>query len=168
MRPLLHAVRKLDRVPILVACGALFALMVMTFFDVILRSTFNAPIEAATELTRIFVAIAVFSVLPHVSVTNYHICVDLTDGLFQRYRLEKLRDGLILIASGVMLFWPTQRVIVLAERTRSYGDVTEYLAIPQFYIMWFIAIATGIAAVSMVVAGLLTLLAPQLLRDDTQ
>ncbi|WP_397541975.1 TRAP transporter small permease subunit [Roseovarius salis] len=168
MRPFLHAVRKLDRVPILVACAALFALMVMTFFDVILRSSFNAPIEAATELTRIFVAIIVFSVLPHVSVTNYHISVDLTDSLFRRYRLERVRDGIILLASGVMLIWPTQRVVVLAERTRSYGDVTEYLAIPQFYIMWFIAIATGIAAAAMVVAGLLHFLAPHLLRDDAQ
>jgi TRAP-type C4-dicarboxylate transport system permease small subunit len=168
MRRLLNAVRKLDRIPILVACVALFGLMVMTFFDVFLRSTFNAPIEAATELTRIAVAVMVFAVLPHVSVTNYHISVDLTDPVFRRYRLDRLRDGVILIACAVMMIWPTQRVIVLAERTRSYGDVTEYLGLPQFYIMWFIAIATGIAALSMAVAGLLTLFAPQLLRDDTQ
>ena len=168
MRSLLHAVRTLDRIPVLVACAALFALMVMTFCDVILRSTFNAPIEAATELTRIFVAVMVFAVLPHVSVTNHHISVDLADGLFHRYRLERARDGLIAIASGVMLIWPVQRVIVLAERTRSYGDVTEYLAIPQFYMMWFIAIATGIAAASMAVTGVLQLTAPHLLRDDAQ
>ena len=168
MRSLLHAVRKLDRIPILVACAALFALMAMTFFDVILRSTFNAPIEAATELTRIFVAVMVFAVLPHVSVGNHHISVDLTDGLFRRYRLERVRDGVILVASGVMLIWPVQRIVVLAERTRSYGDVTEYLAIPQFYIMWFIAIGTGIAAASMVIAGVLKLAAPHLLGDDAQ
>lgn len=168
MRSLLHAVRKLDRIPIFVACAALFALMVMTFFDVILRSTFNAPIEAATELTRIFVAVMVFAVLPHVSVGNHHISVDLTDGLFRRYRLERVRDAALLIVSGAMLIWPVQQVVVLAERTRSYGDVTEYLAIPQFYIMWFIAIATGIAAAAMAVAGVLKLTAPHLLGDDAQ
>mgnify|MGYP006427192591 CR=1 FL=1 len=168
MRVFLTVVSKLDRIPILVACAALFALMVMTFCDVILRSSFNAPIEAATELTRIFVAVSVFAVLPHVSVSNHHISVDLADGLFHRYRLERARDGLILIASGVMLIWPIWQVVVLAERTRSYGDVTEYLKLPQFYMMWFIAIATGIAAAAMVVAGLLHLFAPHLLRDDAQ
>lgn len=167
MRSLLSIIRRLDRLPIIVACLALFGLMVMTFFDVILRSTFNAPIQAATELTRIAVAIMVFAVLPHVSVTNYHISVDLTDPIFRRYRLDRIRDGVVLIASAVMLIWPTQRVIILAERARSYGDVTEYLAIPQFYVMWFIGIATGTAALSMLVAGLLTFFAPNLLRDET-
>ena len=147
---------------------ALFALMVMTFCDVILRSSFNAPIQAATELTRIFVAVMVFAVLPHVSVTITISASISPTGSFRRYRLDRIRDGLMLIASAVMLIWPVQRVVVLAERTRSYGDVTEYLAIPQFYMMWFIAIATGTAAASMAVAGLLHLAAPHLLRDDAQ
>jgi len=34
--------------------------------------------------------------------------------------------------------------------------------------MWFIAIATGIAAASMAVTGVLQLAAPHLLRDDAQ
>ena len=42
-------------------------MMIMTFFDVVLRSTINTPIEAATELTRILMAVVVFSALPVVS-----------------------------------------------------------------------------------------------------
>ena len=45
----------------------------------------------------------------------------------------------------------------LAERARDYGDVTEYLAIPQFYIGWFIALMTFVSAFVLVARGLITL-----------
>ncbi len=168
MGSLLKLIRSASAVPVLIACIALFVLMVMTFFDVILRSAFNSPIEAATELTRIFMAVIVFSVLPVISVNGGHIAVDLTDGIFMRYRLHRVRDGLIHILSGAMLYWPVQRVWTLAERARDYGDVTEYLAIPTFYIGWFIALFTAISALAMIVTGLLHLFAPHLLSERTQ
>ncbi len=168
MGSLLKLIRSASAIPVLIACIALFVLMVMTFFDVILRSMFNSPIEAATELTRIFMAIIVFSVLPVISVNGGHIAVDLTDGIFMRFRLHRIRDALIHILSGAMLYWPVQRVWVLAERARDYGDVTEYLAIPTFYIGWFIALFTAISALAMIVTGLLHLFAPQLLSESAQ
>ncbi|WP_372885825.1 TRAP transporter small permease [Shimia sp.] len=165
MAVLLHFIRRLSDIPVLVACAALFLLMVMTFCDVILRSLFNAPIEAATELTRILMAVLVFAVLPVISARADHIAVDLTDGFFARYRLSRLRDGLVFLGSGVMLIWPAKRVWVLAERARDYGDVTEYLSIPQFYVGWFITLFTAIAALAMIVTGLLHLFAPHLLSE---
>jgi TRAP-type transport system small permease protein len=155
----------LVEVPIWLACAALFILMVMTFCDVILRSSFDAPIEAATELTRIFVAVMVFAVMPHISVNDGHIAVDLTDGIFERFRLSRIRNGLILILSGVLLSWPVSQVWTLAERTRDYGDVTEYLALPQYLTMWFIAAGITLAAAAMVLAGVLTLVAPRILKE---
>lgn len=155
----------LVQVPIWLACVCLFVLMVMTFSDVILRSSFDAPIEAATELTRIFVAVMVFSVMPHISVTDGHIAVDLTDGLFERFRLSRIRNGVILILSGVLMAWPVAQVWTLAERTRGYGDVTEYLGLPQFLTMYLIGAGITISAVAMVIAGVLTLVAPGILRE---
>lgn len=166
MGSLLHAIRRLSDIPVFVACTALFILMVMTFCDVILRSAFNAPLEAAPELTRIFMAILVFSVLPVISARSGQIAVDLTDGLFARYRLTRVRDGIIYLSSGIMLYWPVKRVWVLAERARDYGDVTEYLHIPQFYMGWFIAVFTAMAAMAMIVTGLLHLFAPHLLTES--
>ncbi len=168
MPSLLKLARAASAVPVVIACITLFVLMVMTFCDVILRSIFNSPIEAATELTRIFMAVIVFSVLPVISVNGGHIAVDLTDGFFLRYRLHRIRDGLIHILSGAMLYWPVQRVWVLADRARDYGDVTEYLGIPTFYIGWFIALFTAISAVAMIVTGLLHLFAPRLLSEASQ
>ena len=155
--------------PILVASITLFALMVLTFCDVILRSAFNAPIEAATELTRIAIALIVFSALPLLSARGQHISVDLLDPLFARFRLARWRDGLVNILCGVMLYFPAERVIDLAERARSSGDRTEYLNIPTFYIGWFIAIMSFATALVLLLRGAVILFAPSklgLIRND--
>lgn len=164
MQSFINLLSKVSILPILVSSLALFLLMVMTFFDVLLRSTINSPIEAATELTRIFMAIIVFSVLPVVSANREHITVDLTDAIFTQFNLAKVRDAIVTLACGVMLIWPTLQVHVLAERLRSYGDVTEYLAIPQFYAGWFIAIITGLTSIILIIQGLIMLFKPSLLE----
>ena len=145
-------------IPVFLASVALFILMGLTFCDVLFRSLFNAPIEAATEITRLLMAVIVFSVLPLVSVQKKHIAVDLCDGLFQTLHLERLRDGLLFLICGLLMIWPAWRVMVLAERARDYGDVTEYLGIPTFWVGWFIALMLGVTALALAVHGLRTLL----------
>ncbi|GLQ17394.1 TRAP transporter small permease [Maritalea porphyrae] len=166
MKSALKLVRQLSQVPIFLASAVLFLLMAMTFADVIMRSTFNSPIEAATELTRMFMAIIVFLILPIISGKQEHIVVDLADPLFTNKWVVRIRDTIINLACGAMLLWPAQRIVVLAERARDYGDVTEYLSIPQFYIGWFIAIMTFISAFVLIARGLITLFAPQYLEEQ--
>ena len=151
----------LTRIPAWLAAITLFCLMVMTFFDVLLRSLFNNPIEAATELTRLFMAIIVFACLPLITWKGEHIIVDLLDRFFTGWA-ERLREAVINITSGILLFWPVWRLQVLAERARSNGDTTEYLQIPQFYIAWFITAITAITALLLIVRGLLYLFKPAL------
>lgn len=136
------------------AGASLFAMMTMTFVDVILRSTINQPIEAATELTRILMAVVVFSMLPLVSVKGQHITVDLFDSFLPAIA-KRMLDSFIAIGCGVMLFWPAQRCIVLANRAREYGDVTEYLSIPTFYLAWFITLSVFVTALALIVRGVL-------------
>lgn len=137
----------LARMPIWLAALALFALMCMTFLDVLLRSVANNPIESATELTRLFMAIVVFASLPSVTWSGKHIVVDLMDPLFPP-RAARARDIAIDLACCAILLWPAKRVWDLAERSRDFGDVTEYLGFPQHFAGWFIAIfaaATSLA-----------------------
>ena len=135
----------------------------MTFFDVILRSTINDPIESATELTRLFMGIMVFAALPVISWRGEHIVVDLLDPLFSA-PLARIRDAIINLFSGALLLWPAWRVWALAERALNYGDVTEYLNIPQFYIAYFIALMTFITALSLLARGLAFIFAPHLVQ----
>jgi len=138
-------------------------MMALTFADVIFRSAFNTPIQAATELIRIAMAIIVFTALPVISWRNEHISVDLLDRFFSD-RLDRIHSGLVNIFCGLMLLWPAQRVAVLAERAASYGDVTEYLGIPQSYVAWMVAASTLVTAITLIGRGLLTLFRKQTSR----
>lgn len=62
---------------------------------------------------------------------------------------------------GVMLYWPASRVVVLAKRAQSYGDTTEYLNWPVFYLSWFIAIMTFATMVALILRGLALMFAPK-------
>ncbi len=145
--------------PTWLAALTLFCLMTMTFVDVVLRSVANNPIESATELTRFFMAIIVFSSLPIVTWKGSHIVVDLMDPFFSR-QLARVRDIVIDLFSGVVLLWPAKRVWELAERARDFGDVTEYLGFPQFVIGWFIAFFTFVTAFVLIARGLVRVFAP--------
>ena len=156
----------INQIPVYVACVALFALMIMTFSDVVLRSVANAPLSSAAELTRVLMAVVVFSVMPIVSGSGKHISVDLTDGVFQRLGLSRWRDAAIYLICGGLLFWPMQRVWVLAERARDFGDVTEFLRIPIFYVGWFIAASLVITMAAMVIRGVLIIIRPDLVEPS--
>ena len=132
--------------PTWLACFALFALMLMTFIDVTLRSAMNNPLEWGTELTI-------------VSWKGSHIVVDLMDPLFSR-RMALIRDILIDLISGFALLWPAKRVWDLAERARSFGDVTEYMGFPQYIPGWFIAFFTLATAIVFIVRGITRIVAP--------
>ena len=164
MKSFARVLNRLTELPMLLAATTLFVLMVLTFADVIMRSTFSAPIEAATELTRIAMAVIVFSALPVISGRAEHIVVDLLDPLFRKAGIERVLDGLMTLVCGVLLIWPAMRSFDLANRARSYGDLTEYLSIPVFYITWFIAFMTLVTAITMALRGIIILFRPGLLR----
>lgn len=164
MGRLVNFVTVASQIPVLTACAALFFLMVMTFADVILRSTINAPIEAAPELTRMSIAVVVFAAMPVLSARGNHISVDLLDGIFARFRLIRIRDAAMAFVCGAILWLPARRVIDLAERSRSYGDTTEFLNWPVFYMSWFIAIMTFATVAALILRGVLLLFAPHYLK----
>jgi TRAP-type C4-dicarboxylate transport system permease small subunit len=166
MNQLAYLIRTAAKLPIFVSCLALFFLMVMTFADVLLRSILNNPIQAATELTRMSLAIVVFAAVPVVSAQGDHISVDLLDPTFKKWGLLRWRDAVVALICGVMLWWPAGRVIDLAERSRSYGDTTEYLNIPVFYISWFIALMTYVTMAALILRGLTLIFAPSFMKEQ--
>lgn len=159
--------RHLMKMPELVAALALFSLMLLTFTDVMLRSIFNAPFQFTADMTRVLMAITVFSVMPSLSLAGRQISVDLLDPLFHRFNLIRISDAIISFICGALLFWPAQRIWVLAERSRSYGDVMEYLGIGLHYIGWFIAAMTALTGIVLLVRAALLALAPHKLEALT-
>jgi TRAP-type C4-dicarboxylate transport system permease small subunit len=156
--------RRSLRMPAYMASVALFSLMVLTFCDVMLRSILNAPIESAADLTRLLMAITVFSVLPSVSAKGQQISVDLLDDKFIKFGSMHWREAVVSLFCGGILLLPAERVFVLAERARSYGDVMEYLGLPLHYIGWFVALMTVLTAIALIARGFVALFRPDLLE----
>lgn len=154
-------IRGTDLLLALIASAALFALMAMTFLDVTMRSVFNASIQEATELTRIFMAILVFASLPGLMARGGAISIDLLDPLFRRLGIQTLVSSLVSLFAGVILFWPVQRLWVLVVRTRDYGEVTEYLHIPQYLVLGFITMAVAVTGLVAMARGIMLLIYPR-------
>jgi len=160
----MHNLSLFSRLPGIMAALALFVLMSLTFTDVVLRSVWNAPIEVAADMTRLLMAIMVFSVLPVMSAQGTHIGVDLLDGVFEKLGLTRVLDVVVNIFCGIILFWPAKRVFDLAERSRSYGDEMEYLGLPLHYLGWFIAVMTGITALALLFRAVAVMIRPKFLE----
>lgn len=129
-----------------VAGAMLFVLMAMTCIDVAGRYLLNQPLDGATELTRLLMAVIVFAVLPVVSWREQHVSVDLLDNVFPK-PLVGWRQGLLSLICSLAMAGLCYRIWALAWRAQEYGDVTEYLRIPLFPVILFISLLCGLTAV---------------------
>ena len=128
-----------------VSAVVLFVLMAMTCVDVFGREVLAAPLDGATELTRLMLGIIVFGVLPAVSRREDHVTVDLLDPFFPP-RAARIREALLNLVCAVALSAVCWRVWFVGVDQLEYGDATEFLRIPLGPVSWFIAVLSGIAA----------------------
>jgi len=139
----------------LIASVTLFSLMVITCVDVIGRYVFNAPLSGSIELTEMALGILVFSVFPVNAWRNEHIVVDMLDK-FTPPIVHLLRTVLLNVVAAIALFFVGQRIIVLANRSLSYGEESEYLAIPLGWAMNFIGAMCWLSAFGLLTLGILS------------
>ena len=140
-----RAERWLTRPLALLGAILLFTLMVLTCIDVMGRYLFNAPLQGATELTRLLMGGIIFAALPAVCLREDHVTVDLLDTLTPKW-LVRARQLVINLTCTVILAVISWRVWLLAERAGQYGDRTEYLQIPVAPVVYFIALMCAMAA----------------------
>ncbi|MCC5884544.1 MAG: TRAP transporter small permease [Halomonas sp.] len=128
-----------------VAGATLFAMMLLTTADVTGRYFFNSPILGTVELTQLMLAALVFLSLPVVCWREEHVSVDLLDSVFPA-RLIWIRQVLVnLIVTGA-LWIMARRVWALGNRAMEWGDVTEFLRIPNGYLIYLISIMLAVSA----------------------
>ena len=80
----------------------LFAMMAVTFADVVGRYLFSAPIYGAAEIIQVMLAITIFSAMGLVSHNDQHIAVDVFDAPLSRM-FGRTRDILIGAVSTIGL-----------------------------------------------------------------
>ncbi|XKH59982.1 TRAP transporter small permease [Halomonas sediminis] len=128
-----------------VAGATLFALMLLTTADVVGRYFFNAPILGTVELTQQMLAAVVFLSLPVACWREEHISVDLLDAVFPA-RFIWLRQLIVNLVVALALWVIADRVWSLAERAFAWGDVTEFLRIPNGYLIYLISLMLFLSA----------------------
>lgn len=140
-----------------VAGATLFAMMLLTTADVTGRYFFNSPILGTVELTQLMLAALVFLSLPVVCWREEHVSVDLLDAVFPP-RLIWIRQVIVnLIVTGA-LWLMAGRVWALGERAMQWGDVTEFLRIPNGYLIYLMAIMLAASAALTLLRALFYLL----------
>ena len=136
----------LDQLCSLISGIALFAIMVLTFFDVTGRKLLDNSITGSLELTELLMVVVIFGALPLVSRKGEHVVFDSMDPYLPDF-VKKIQRALVhllcavsLIALG-WLMWKTGGDFL------ETGETTAQLKIikaPFIYGMGLLCAFTGI------------------------
>jgi TRAP-type C4-dicarboxylate transport system permease small subunit len=113
----------------LVAAIALFAMMTLTFADVIGRKLLNASIPGSLELTELLMLAVIFVALPLTSLHGEHVVFDLLESMLP-VRLLTWQHRIANLVCVALLLGGTWLVTLRAGRTLEGGDVTAQLGLP--------------------------------------
>ncbi len=134
-------------------CGiALFAIMALTFFDVIGRKFLSQSIPGSLELTELLMVIVIFAGLPLVSMRGEHVVFDTMDGFLPTWALALQKAIVNLLCTAAMLglawvMWGN------GDQFMASGETTAQLKLlkaPFIYGMAILCALTGLVHFGMV------------------
>jgi TRAP-type C4-dicarboxylate transport system permease small subunit len=128
------------------ASAILFAMMVLTFVDVVARYVFSRPVRGAFEVTELMLLVLIFAGLPLVSYADEHAVMDFVDRLLSPKGQRVLRAAIHLVCAA-MLFLLTWLVWLKADRIWAYRDATDVLRIVYGPFVYLMAIMIGLTGV---------------------
>jgi TRAP-type C4-dicarboxylate transport system permease small subunit len=123
----------------------LFAMMMLTFVDVIARYFFSRSITGGFEITEIMLATLIFCGLPLITLRDGHITVDLLEGFFGN-TFKLLRDRLVYIMVTVTLAFLGYRLWLKGQTFVEYNDQTAILYIPLAPVCFIMSVLCIISA----------------------
>jgi TRAP-type C4-dicarboxylate transport system permease small subunit len=126
------------------ASAILFAMMVLTFVDVVARYVFNRPVRGAFEVTELMLVVLIFAGLPLVSWADEHVTMDFIDRLVRPGARRRLERGVHVISAAIMTLL-TWLVWLKADRIWGYRDATDVLRIVYGPFVYFMAVMIGLA-----------------------
>lgn len=127
------------------ASFTLFAIMWLTFIDVLGRDIFNAPLPGGFETIEVLMGIMLFATLPILTVSEEHVVVTILDDAMPASlrALQRLAINLLSAVALAVLAW---RLWDVAEKQARYHDATMFLQLPLAPVSYFMASATAVAA----------------------
>ncbi|MTE01639.1 TRAP transporter small permease subunit [Paracoccus sp. YIM 132242] len=134
-----------QRLVVMAGAVLIFALMMLTLFDVVGRNILNHPVRGATELTEIGLVLLSFLLFPIVAVQQRHIVADIAD-MFQSRILDALQLVLTAALGSAFFALIAWRMWLMAERSARYHDVTASLGIRVAPVLYIVAVLAGFGA----------------------
>jgi TRAP-type C4-dicarboxylate transport system permease small subunit len=128
------------------ASAILFAMMLLTFVDVVARYLLNRPLRGAFEVTELLLLVLIFAGLPLVSSADEHVTVDFIDRLLDPAATRRLQHGVDL-ASGAIMLLLAWLAWLKADRIWAYRDATDVLRIVYGPFVYFMAVMIGLTGV---------------------
>jgi TRAP-type transport system small permease protein len=128
------------------AAAALFAIMVLTFLDVMGRKFLDRSITGSLEMTELLMVIVIFAALPLVSLRGEHVVFDSMDSYFTAaaLRMQKavvnLLIALMLLALGYLM-WRT------AGEFADSGETTAQLKFSKAPFIYGMAVLCALSGV---------------------
>jgi TRAP-type transport system small permease protein len=134
---------------------ALFAMMTLTFCDVIGRKFVGSSIPGVVEVSELLMLAVIFIGLPLCSLKSEHVIFDLLDKILPKF-LSLYQHVIAQVASAILLAGATWLVWNRAVRTLEQGDITAQLLIPLgpfYYAAAILLAATAIVHLALALQG---------------
>jgi len=128
------------------ASAILFAMMVLTFVDVVARYLFSRPVRGAFGVTELMLVVLIFAGLPLVSYADEHAAMDFIDRLLSP-RGQRVLLAAVHVICAAVLFLLAWLVWLKADKIWAYRDATDVLRILYGPFVYFMAIAIGLTGV---------------------
>ena len=134
---------------LVVACGflsgaALFAIMMLTFFDVGGRKLLENSIPGSLELTELLMVIVIFAALPLVSLRGEHVLFDSLDAYLSP-RMLRLQKALIDLMVAVALLGLAALMWKTAGEFAATGETTAQLKFPKAPFIYGMSVLCALA-----------------------
>jgi TRAP-type C4-dicarboxylate transport system permease small subunit len=141
-----------------ITCGvlaglALFAIMALTFFDVIGRKVVGHSIPGSLELTELLMVVVIFAALPLVSLRGEHVTFDSLDAHVPA-AWRKLQAVLVNLSCGAVLLALAWLMWREAGQFMATGETTAQLLIlkgPFIYAMSVFCALAGLVTLGLAV-----------------
>jgi TRAP-type C4-dicarboxylate transport system permease small subunit len=137
--------RRADAVLGIAASALLFAMMCLTFVDVVARYLFNSPIRGGFEITELVLLVLIFAGLPLVSHGDEHVTMDFIDRMLPARAVAVLIRAVHALVAAMFLFL-TWQMWIKAARIAGYGDTTDVLRITVGPFVYFMTAMIALTA----------------------
>ena len=117
-----------------------FALMALTFVDVVGRYVFNAPIPGGFELVEFALALSIFAAYPLIAGHKQHITVGILESLMRKNLVRRIQQLFVLGGTVAMLGFVTNRMWSQARIYHEGAEKTFTLNLPISPVVYLIAL----------------------------